>query len=45
VGGTCSAHGRVEKCIRILVGKPEMEETIQKTCVGRRVILECIIRM
>jgi hypothetical protein len=28
IGGTCSTHGRDEKCLYIVVGKPEMKKLL-----------------
>jgi hypothetical protein len=44
IGGTCSMHGRDEKCIQNFHRKPEGKRTLGRLRVDGRIILEWIIR-
>ena len=39
MGGACSAYGGVEKCIQVLVGKPEGKNLLEDPGIGGRIIL------
>jgi len=42
IGRACSAHGRVEKCIKILVGSPKGTDHSEDLGVGGSLVLEWI---
>jgi hypothetical protein len=44
VGGACNAFGGVEKCIHVLVGKPERKNLLEDPDIDGRVILRWIFR-
>jgi hypothetical protein len=43
MSGECSTHGRDEKSLKILVGKPEGKRPLGRLGVGGKIILELIL--
>jgi hypothetical protein len=43
MGGACHMHGRDEKCIQYLVGKPEGKRPLEHLGVDGKIILEQVL--
>ena len=44
IGGTCITYGGEERCLRVLVGKPEGKNHLEVPDVDGRIILKWIFR-
>jgi hypothetical protein len=44
IGGACGTYGDGEKCIEVLVEKPEVKGNLEDIGVARRIILKCLFK-